>query len=57
VPGLPVPGADPYEVIWESPYRRERVLVLEKGVVSLSGVWDLPMMGSESWTWNTDFSN
>jgi hypothetical protein len=47
-PGMPVPGIDSYDVVLGLVLPdRERVLVLDKDVVSLSGVWDLPMIGSE----------
>jgi hypothetical protein len=48
MPGLPVPGVDPYKVVLGIIQPDgERVLVFDKDVVSISGVWDLPMMGGE----------
>lgn len=48
-PGIPVPGVEPYDVILGLVLPdRERVLILDDAVTSVSGVWDLPMIGSET---------
>lgn len=47
--GIPVPGVEPYEVVLGLVLPdRDRVLVFDEEVVSISGVWDLAMIGSES---------
>ena len=48
-PGIPVEGVDLYNVVLGLVLPdREQVLTFDDAVVSVSGVWDLPMIGSES---------
>jgi hypothetical protein len=47
-PGIPKEGREHYDVILGLPLNDREVLEFDKQIVSLDGVWDLPMMGAEA---------
>lgn len=47
VPGIPVPGREPYEVVLGLQLESDHVVQFEGPVRSFEGVWDLPMVGGE----------
>jgi hypothetical protein len=47
VPGIPVPGREPYDVILGLQLENDEVVQFEGPVRSVEGVWDLPMVGGE----------